>query len=176
MIFPIDGSFLDLIDGLNILCIQNSEAENLPADDYVIGRFGQLSPATVHSADWRFDTRVKWWMHVSFIVAYLRQNSFLLGWNICKQCSESSTLCCFWSTVKKHGTHFERNFLIDKCSWKIVNVLPSDICKPSAISRNFNLGLTKTGLLWFLVFFGITAEFRRPKRSASFASVRPRLK
>ena len=38
---------------------------------------------------------------------------------------ESSTHCCFWSTVSKRGTYFEHSFLIDKCSSKMVNTLPS---------------------------------------------------
>ena len=32
---------------------------------------------------------------------------FLLHWNSSKQRSESSTRCCFSSTVSKRGTHFE---------------------------------------------------------------------
>ena len=55
---------------------QNTEAKNLPADVYIFGRFGRLSDAAVHSADCRFDSGVKWWIHVSSIVTYLRKNSF----------------------------------------------------------------------------------------------------
>ena len=89
---------------------QNMEAKTLPADVWIFGRFGRLSPAAVHSTDCRFDSRVKWWIHVSSIVTYLHKNSFLLHWNSCKQCSESSMCCCFWSTVSKRGTHFEHSF------------------------------------------------------------------
>ena len=60
-------------------------------------------------------------------------------------------------------------------SW-MVNTLPSDIFNSSAISRNFNLQSAKTIFWRFLVFSGTTAEFGRPERSASFVSVRPRLK
>ena len=42
-------------------------------------RFGELSPAAVHSADCRFDSGVKWWiMNVSSIVTYLCKKLFLL--------------------------------------------------------------------------------------------------
>ena len=50
-----------------------------------------------------------------------------------------SMCCCFWSTVNKHITHFDHSFLIDKCSCKMVNTLPSDISNSSAITHNFNL-------------------------------------
>ena len=80
------------------------------------------------------------------------KNSFLLCWNSCKQRSESSTRCCFWSTVSKRGTHFEHNFLIDKYSCKIVSTLSSDIFNSSAISRNFNLRSAKTSL-WIFWYF-----------------------
>ena len=42
------------------------------------------------------------------------KNCFLLCRNSCKQCSESSTRGCFWSTVSKRCTHFEHSFRIDK--------------------------------------------------------------
>ena len=73
-----------------------------------LGRFGRLSPAAVHSVDSRFDSRVKWRINVSSIVKYLCKNPFLLRWNRCNQCSESSTRCCFWSTVSNRRTHFEQ--------------------------------------------------------------------
>ena len=115
---------------------------------------------------------VKWWIHVFSIVIYLRKNSFLLPWNSCKQRSESSTHC-FWSPVSKRGTYFEHSFLIDKCSCKMVNTLPSYIFNSSAISRNFNLRSTRTS---FFMFSGTTAEFGRSESSASFVSVQMRLK
>ena len=43
------------------------EAKTLPADVCVFGRFGWVSPAAVNSADGQFDSRVKWWIHVSSI-------------------------------------------------------------------------------------------------------------
>ena len=64
---------------------QNTEVNTLPADVCVFGHFGRLSPAAFHSADGRFDSGVKWWIHVSSIVTYLRKNSFLLLWKSCKQ-------------------------------------------------------------------------------------------
>ena len=54
------------------------EAITSPADFCVFGHFGRLSPAAVHSADCQVDSGVKWWIHVSSIVTYLRKNSFLL--------------------------------------------------------------------------------------------------
>ena len=84
-----------------------------------------------------------------------------------KQRSESSTRCCFWLTVSKRGTHFEQRFLMLKYSFKMVNTLPSDIFKVSAISRNFNLRSVKTILWTFFMFSGTTAKLGRPKRSAS---------
>ena len=125
------------------------EAKTLPADVCVFGHIGQLSLAAVHLADCLFDSGLKWWIHVSSIVPYLRKNSFLLHWNSCKQCSESS-MCCFWLTVKKCNTQFKYSFLVDKCSCKMVNTPPSDIFNSSAISHNFNLWLAKMSL-WSLV-------------------------
>ena len=125
---------------------QNTEAKTLPADVCVFGHFERLPPAAVYSADCWFDSRVKWLILVSSIVTYLRKNSFLLCWNSCKQRSKSLMPCCFWSTVSKRGTHFEHIFLIDKCSCEMVNTLPFDTFKSSAISRNFNLRSAKTSL------------------------------
>ena len=67
-------------------------------------------------------------------------------------CSESLIRCCFWSTVSKCGTHFEHSFLIDKCSCKIVNMLPSYIFNSFTISRNFNLRSSQNE---FVEFFGV---------------------
>ena len=100
---------------------------------------------------------------------------FLLRWNSCKQCSKSLTHCCFWSTVSKRGTHFEHSFLLDKCSCKMVDTLPSDIFNSSATLLNFNLRLAKTSLSFFM-FSRMTAKFGRPEHSASFVSVRLHLK
>ena len=74
------------------------EAKTLLADVCVFGHFGWLSPAAVHSADCQFDSEVKWWIHVSSIVIYLRKISFLLHWNSCKQCSKS-LMCCFFDRL-----------------------------------------------------------------------------
>ena len=101
---------------------------------------------------------------------------FLLHWNSCEQRSESSTHCCFWSTVSKRTSHFEHSFLIDKCSGKMVNILYSDIFYSSYIPDDFNLGWDKTSFWIFLVFSGRTAELVWPEGSAPFVSVRPRLK
>ena len=46
-------------------------------------------------ANCQFDSRMKWWIHVSSIVTYLCKNSFLLCWNSCKQPSELSIIVVF---------------------------------------------------------------------------------
>ena len=109
IIFAIDGSsFLKII---NEPCTsQNTEAKTLPADVCVFGRFGQLSTDAVHSMDCWFVSRVKCWIHISSIVTYLRKSSFLLHWNTFKQRSESSTHCCFWSTVIKSASNLNTAF------------------------------------------------------------------
>ena len=58
--------------------VQNTVAKTLPSNICVFGCFGRLSPIAVHSANCRFDSRLKWWIHLSFIVTYLCKNSFLL--------------------------------------------------------------------------------------------------
>ena len=56
---------------------QNTETKTLPTDVCVFGHLGQLSPA-VHSASCRFDSGVKWWIHVSSIVTYMQKPSFVV--------------------------------------------------------------------------------------------------
>ena len=68
------------------------------------------------------------------------------------------------------------NLRIPKDSCKIVNTLPSDIFKMSAISRNFNLRSAKIILWTFVMFSGTTAAFGQQERSASSVFVRPRLR
>ena len=136
---------------------QNTEAKTL-SDVCVLGHLGWLSPAAIYSTDCQLNCEVKWLIHASFIVTYFCKNSFLLRWNSCKQRSESATHSCFWSTVSKRGTHFEHSFLVDKCSCKIVNTLPSNIFNTSAISHNLSLRSAKTS---FLVFSGTIDEFER---------------
>ena len=97
-----------------IPCVsQNTEVNNLPA--------------AVHSADCRFDSRMKWWIHVSSIVTYLRKNHFCCVEIVANNVLIFSTHCCFWSTESKRGTHFEHSFLNDKYSCKMINTLSSDI-------------------------------------------------
>ena len=50
---------------------QNMEPKTLPADVCIFGWFGQFSPAAFPSANCRFDSRVKWWIHVLSIVTHL---------------------------------------------------------------------------------------------------------
>ena len=58
----------------------------------------------------------------------------------------------------------------------MVNTLPYDIIKVSAISSNFKLRSAKTILWSFFMFYGTSAEFEQPERSASSLFVRPSLK
>ena len=74
------------------------EAKILPDDVCIFNCFRRLPLAAAHSANCQFDSGVKWWINVSSIVTYLCKNSFLLHWNSCKQRSESSMRCCFWTT------------------------------------------------------------------------------
>ena len=159
--------------------IQKKGGQNLPVDVCVFGRFVKLSPAAVHSANCRIDTGVKWWIPVSSIVIYLREK--ILRWNSCKQPSEWWRVVVFdrmWAKVNicQWAGSIQYCLLIDKCSWKMVNTLPSDIFNSFAISRNFNLWSAKTSLWSFCFFSGTTAEFGWPEPSASFVSVGPRLK
>ena len=78
-----------------------------------------------------------------------------------------------WSLNEGKPHH---NFLIDICSCKMVNTLPSDIFNTSTISRSFNLRSAIKSLWSFLVFSETTAEFGQPESSASFVSVRQRFK
>ena len=77
--------------------------------------------------------------------------------------------------MTKRSTHFENNLRIPKDSCKIVNTLPSNIFKLSAISRNFNLSSPKTILWTFVMFSRTTAGFGLPERSASSVFVQSRL-
>ena len=58
-------------------------------------------------------------------VSHIYAKTPFLWWNSWKQLYESSMRCCFCSTVSKRSAAFKHSFLIDKCSWKIFNTLPS---------------------------------------------------
>ena len=133
---------------------QNMEAKTLPADVCIFDRFGQLSPAAVHSADWWFDTGVKWWIHVSSIVTYLCKNSFMLHWN------QLQTM--FWIVdvllFLIDDEQIRQPLWIPLSHWqmfhtKIMNTLPSNIFNSSAISCNFNLRSAKMSLCNFFCVF-----------------------
>ena len=55
---------------------QNTEAKTFSADVCVFSRFGRFLPAAALSADCRFDSGLKSWIHVTSTVPYLRKNSF----------------------------------------------------------------------------------------------------
>ena len=129
---------------------QNIVAKTLPADVCTFGGYGRLSSAVVHSADYQFVSWVKLRIHFSSIVSYLRNHSFLLGWNSCKQHSELSTRYCFWSTLSKLGTHFEHSFLIDKYSWKLLllYLLISTTSLVSHVTSIYNRPKQVCGVFW----------------------------
>ena len=79
----------------------------------------------------------------------------------------------FGSTVCKRGAHSQQSFLMVKCSCKVVNTLPSDIFRVSAISLKFNLRSDKT---IFFMFSETTDEFGPPERSASSVFICDKLK
>ena len=112
---------------------QNLEAKTLLADVCVFDYFGWLSPAAVHTADCQFDSRVKWWIHVSSIVTYSCKNSF----------------CCI-ETVANNALNRQHVVVFDRCSCKMVNTLPSDIFNSSAISTTSNYDQSKRvcGVFW----------------------------
>ena len=166
--------FFKVIDEHNTLCIQNTEAKSLPADICIFSCFGGLSPATVHSTDCRFDSRVKRWIPVLIIVTYLHKN-FFLHWNKCKQ-SSKSLMCCFWSTVSKHAPTLNTAFSLINvhAKWWIHCFLISSTPLLSHVTSISDWPKWVCGV--FLVFSGTTARFGRPEHSASFLSVRPCLK
>ena len=157
MIFAIDSSsFLKVIDEQNTLCIQKYRGQNLVCWCLRLWSlwiaFTCCCPLSWLPIWLQSDVVNPWFIHYHIIT----QNFFLLRWNSSKQHSESSLRNCFWSAVSKNGTHFEHNFLIDKCSCKMLNTLPSDIFNFSAISCNFNLQSVKSILrscFFFLFFF-----------------------
>ena len=110
----------------------------------------------------------------SSIVTYLCKNSFLLCWNSCKQCSESSA-CCFDQLWANAAPTWKTAFSLTIVHIKVKTLL-SDIFNSSAILHNFNLPSAKRSLWSILVFSKTTAEFGQPECSASFVSVRPSLK
>ena len=167
MIFTIDGSsFLKVIDKQNTLYIPKYGDQNVAW--WCLNLCSLWVVFTCCCLFSRFDSGVKWWIRVSFFFTRLRKKSFLLRWNSCKQRSESLNFCYFWSTVSKRNTHIEHSFLIDKCSCKMMNTLPSDI------TCNFNLWLAQTSL--WIFFSETTAKYEWLQRSASFVYLRHRLK
>ena len=92
--------------------------------------------------------------------------SFLLRWNSCKQYSESSTCCCFWSTVSKHST----------AKWWIHCLLISSTPLLSHATSIYDWPKLVCGVFFFFFFFFFvfsetTAEFGWPHCSALFVSV-----
>lgn len=107
----------------------------------------------LYSTDYRLDSGVKWWSHLSSIVTYCMKK-FLLRLNSFKHCSSR---CCFW---------------LDKC-WCSLSF---DIFRVLAISFNVILGFAKMILWSFLMLSSVTATIGRPEGAASSVFVRPRLK
>ena len=158
------------------LCaFQNTEAKTLPADVCVFGCIGQLSPAAVHSADFWFNSGVKWWIYVSSIVTHLCKNFFF-----CVETVANNALNCehivfnrLWANpAPTLNTAFSLTNVHAK--WWIHCLMI--IFNSSAISCNFNLRLAKTSLWSFLVFSGTAAKFGWPEHLALFVSVQLHLK
>ena len=140
------------------------DAKTLLADVCFFGLLGQLLSAVVHSTDSRFDSGLKWCIHVSSIVIYWHKKSLVTLKKLETTLGIVDALL-FWSRVGKRGTHFEHSFFIDNCSGKMVNTLPSNIFNSSPISR-ITIGQNE-----FVEF-----SFKWPEHSASFETLRPRLK
>ena len=64
--------------------------------------------------------------------------------NNAKSAVESSTRCCFWTTVNKRDTHRADSFFISKTSCKMYPARFFEMSTASANSRNFTLQLLKT--------------------------------
>lgn len=119
-----------------------TDAVTLPAHCYVFGRFGGLSLAAHCLADCRFDSGVKWLIHVSSILTYRRKKSSLLRVDSGKQLSESSIRYYFCSSVSKQKTYLEKTFFMLNFSSKIFNALLVDMFSITIISQTFFLRLS----------------------------------
>ena len=127
-----------------ILCTsQNTKAKTLSSDVCVFGHFEWLSPAGVHSADCRFDSEVKWWIHVSSIVRYVHKTPFRCVETVVNNALNRWLVVVFdrlWANTAPTVT----------TAFSLTNV--HDIFYSSAISRNFNSRSAKTN---FVEFFGV---------------------
>ena len=116
-------------------------------------------------------------MDLCFVHCHIpMQEIMFMRVNSDKELSESSTRCYFCSIVSKRGTHLEKTFFMPNFSFKIVDALPVDMFTILSISRTFSLRSSITIFKTCLIFSGVAASFGLPERSASFVSVRPRLK
>ena len=150
---------------------QNIEPKTLPVDVCVFGRFGQLSPAAVHSADSWFDSGVKWWIYVLSIVTNLHKNSFSFSWNSCKHALNRRRFVVFDRLWANAAPTLNAAFSLTNLLAKWWIHIPSDIFNSCTIPRNSNLRSAKTNLRSVLVFSGTTAKFGWPERSVTFISV-----
>ena len=147
---------------------QNMKGKTLPADICVLDHFGQLSPAAVHTADCRFDSRVKWW--ICFIHCHIfMQKLFFVA---LKQLQTAPWIidALFFDQVSKHGSHFEHSFLITNvhAKWGIHCLLISSTLLSHATSI-----YDRSKWVWsFLVFSETITEFGQPDHSATFMSDR----
>ena len=129
-----------------------AKAKTLPVDICVFGRFEWLSPAAVHSADCRFDSRGERWIHVLSIITCLRKKVLFVWLKQLQTTLWIVDALLFLIDSEQRGNHFEHRYLIDKCSCKMVNTQPSGIFSSSAISCNFNLRSAKTSFGDFWCF------------------------
>jgi len=86
-----------------------------------------------------------------------------------RQTIESSTRCCFWSTVSKRGTHRADSFFISKRSCKMYLARSFEMPTASANSRNFTLRSLKTIRCTCFTISAFVASFGLPERGASLA-------
>ena len=123
-----------------ILCIFQNTKATLSADVWIFGSFGRFSPAAVHSNEDLFFILV---YGVEFILHPLSHMDLKKSLStLVKQLQTAlwiiKSLFVFINFEQRRH-HFKRSSLLDKCSYKIGNMLPSNNFNSSAISRNFNV-------------------------------------
>ena len=90
-------------------------SQTLSVDVCIFGHFGWLSSAAVYSADCRFDSGVKWWIHCHI---FMQKLLFV----VLKQ-----WLTCFWSTVSQIWATWSFSIMC-LCDWFKVSVPPFNCC------------------------------------------------
>ena len=125
---------------------QSIEAKTLPADVCIFGHFGWLSPAAFHSADCRFDSG-SMFQPLSHIYT---KTPFC-----CIETVANNALNCWCVVVfdqlwANAAPTLKHNFLIDKCSCKIMNTLLSDIFQLLCYLMQLQFAVAYTYLAFWL--------------------------